>query len=156
MPLEKLDGEAGSTGMTAYKTVLEPPAVKPFASCGHDFPESLCPYCKDEEIGSLRREVERLKSGRFSLEEFQNLCHQHPTTCTPDDVCAFVEGCRDYQVKLFGAANVRKALHRLWQEWTRKYACRECGGLPDPNGLIDHHRGCSKEGTVDRIDAVEP
>lgn len=46
----------------------------------------------------LEREIERLKAGRFTEEEFQNLCHNF----TPDDACRFKKGCEEYQKKLFG------------------------------------------------------
>lgn len=46
----------------------------------------------------LFAEVERLKAGDFTEEEFQNLCHNS----SPDDRCRFEAGCREYQDKLFG------------------------------------------------------
>jgi hypothetical protein len=51
-----------------------------------------------EQVGVLLAEIDRLKAGRFTEEEFQNLCHQF----TPDDRERFEAGCRAYQAKLFG------------------------------------------------------
>ncbi len=42
-------------------------------------------------------EIERLKCGDFTEEEFQNLCHNF----TEEDVCRFKKGCEQYQKKLF-------------------------------------------------------
>jgi hypothetical protein len=50
-------------------------------------------------VGVLLAEVDRLKAGRFTEEEFQDLCH----TFTPDDRERFEAGCRAYWAKLFGA-----------------------------------------------------
>lgn len=50
-------------------------------------------------ICDLLLEVERLKSGRFTPEEFQRLCHNLPENCTRK---TFEKGCREYQNKLFG------------------------------------------------------
>lgn len=44
------------------------------------------------------REIERLKSGQFTLEEFHNLCHDK-FPCSRDE---FDQGCIEYQRKLFG------------------------------------------------------
>lgn len=46
----------------------------------------------------LEQEIIRLKSGNFTEEEFQNLCH----TFTEEDACRFKRGCTAYQEKLFG------------------------------------------------------
>ena len=59
--------------------------------CKHARTPEWCVYC-------LREEVERLKSGNFTEEEFQNLCHN----MTTDDLCRFRKGCEEYQRKLFG------------------------------------------------------
>lgn len=45
------------------------------------------------------QEISRLKSGDFTEEEFQNLCHKF----TEDDACRFRAGCEEYQRKLFGS-----------------------------------------------------
>jgi hypothetical protein len=50
------------------------------------------------EVRRLRLEVERLKRGDFTEEEFQNLCHN----LSEDDEARFKQGCLDYQKKLFG------------------------------------------------------
>lgn len=47
----------------------------------------------------LEIELSRLREGRFTPEEFQNLCHNKDVQ---DGFDAFVSGCRDYQQKLFG------------------------------------------------------
>ena len=49
-------------------------------------------------IRELEREVARLKSGDFTEEEFQNLCHN----LDESDECRFKAGCEAYQAKLFG------------------------------------------------------
>ena len=46
----------------------------------------------------LKSEVERLKNGKFSSEELQNLCHN----LEPTDRKAFLIGCRKEQERLFG------------------------------------------------------
>lgn len=52
-------------------------------------------------IAAERAEVERLKRGEFTREEFQALCHHRDERpgCTAAD---FAAGCREYQAKLFG------------------------------------------------------
>lgn len=47
----------------------------------------------------LAGEVERLKRGDFTDEEFQELCH---SKSLEDGFTAFASGCQDYQKKLFG------------------------------------------------------
>lgn len=54
----------------------------------------------------LESEIERLKEGRFTQEEFQNLCHNFDTS----DVCRFREGCRQYQLQLFGREALNAAV----------------------------------------------
>lgn len=49
---------------------------------------------------ALREENERLKSGRFSPDELQQLCHHLSEQPAQRD--AFLQGCGDYQRKLFG------------------------------------------------------
>lgn len=49
-------------------------------------------------VGTLCKEIERLKAGRFTEGEFQNLCH----TCSEIDCDNFQQGCFRYWVKLFG------------------------------------------------------
>jgi hypothetical protein len=62
-------------------------------------------YEKELELTNLKQqladttaEVERLKSGDFTKEELQNLCHN----LSEDDEQRFRQGCSDYQKKLFG------------------------------------------------------
>lgn len=49
-------------------------------------------------MGLLEKENKRLKSGDFTEEEFQNLCHSFGE----DDYNRFCDGCDEYQKKLFG------------------------------------------------------
>lgn len=68
-----------------------------------DCPHGLHPFnC----IACLRRELERLRRGDFTPEEFQALCHHldERPGCTRE---AFEQGCREYQMKLFGADPIR-------------------------------------------------
>ena len=51
-----------------------------------------------ESLVEARAEIDRLKLGDFTEEEFQNLCHRF----SPDDAARFKAGCEDYQRKLFG------------------------------------------------------
>lgn len=51
-----------------------------------------------EYIARLCAESDRLKAGRFTPEEFQNLCHH----LDENDREAFCKGCAEYQEKLFG------------------------------------------------------
>ena len=53
---------------------------------------------------SLLTEVDRLKRGEFTEEEFQSLCHNF----SEDDACRFRQGCVEYQRKLFGEAETRE------------------------------------------------
>ena len=55
-----------------------------------------------KENEELRAEVERLKAGDFTDEEFQNLCH-----CIPEqNRDEFFKGCAEYQRRLFGVADI--------------------------------------------------
>lgn len=62
--------------------------------------DRLRDFCGDyaEELLELNCEVARLKSGKFTPEEFQNLCHNY----SEDDYEKFCDGCDDWQKKLFG------------------------------------------------------
>jgi hypothetical protein len=55
-------------------------------------------YCIQHDVRILLREIERLKRGDFTEEEFQNLCHNFSEA----DECRFKRGCEEYQRKLFG------------------------------------------------------
>lgn len=59
---------------------------------------NLAPLLADE-VERQAKEIERLKRGDFTPEEFQNLCHNLPEHCTHE---VFDAGCRQYQSKLFG------------------------------------------------------
>lgn len=54
----------------------------------------------------LRREIERLKAGDFTPEEFQALCHNLHLKDEPITPQAFCDGCESYQVKLFGESPI--------------------------------------------------
>ena len=56
----------------------------------------------DVHMHDLIEENHRLKSGNFTEEEFQNLCHN---VSIQEGRARFEEGCRDYQRKLFGPVN---------------------------------------------------
>lgn len=59
-----------------------------------------------------REEIERLKRGDFTPEEFQNLCHNlHKKTALAkvgNLPQVFCDGCEDYQKKLFGFSPITK------------------------------------------------
>jgi hypothetical protein len=55
-------------------------------------------------IDGLVKDIVRLKSGDFTPEELQNLCHSVSET----DKTAFFEGCAAYQRKLFGISHVEE------------------------------------------------
>lgn len=75
----------------------------------------------------LLDEIDRLKRGDFTPEEFQNLCHRRDEKpgCTPED---FFTGCAMYQQKLFGRAafaslmedneRLRAACRMVLNRWT--------------------------------------
>lgn len=50
-----------------------------------------------DEFFEIFDEIQRLKQGNFTEEEFQNLCHNF----SEDDEVRFKQGCIDYQKKLF-------------------------------------------------------
>jgi hypothetical protein len=50
------------------------------------------------EVDELQAEITRLKSGKFTPEELQSLCHG----LSEDDYKAFCDGCDAYQRQLFG------------------------------------------------------
>ncbi len=59
--------------------------------------------CQSEHIDYLTNELDRLRRGDFTSEEFQNLCHNlhERPGCSRAE---FEEGCRAYRAKLFGGA----------------------------------------------------
>lgn len=54
------------------------------------------------DLDYLLGEVDRLRAGRFTEQEFQALCHNLPCTMGPGCRERFEEGCRRYQDQLFG------------------------------------------------------
>lgn len=63
---------------------------------------------KDEDVSwlleALADEVERLRRGEFTPEEFQNLCHNTDVQAGFD---AFADGCESYQQKMFGRCRTK-------------------------------------------------
>lgn len=57
------------------------------------------------KVRALEEEVERLKSGKLTAEEFNNLCHE---TDRPISLEHFAACCKEYQAKLYGEAAVEK------------------------------------------------
>jgi hypothetical protein len=53
-------------------------------------------------------EVDRLKAGRFTPEEFAALCH----CLSEEDACRFKQGCEEYQRRLFGKGAVEEERQR--------------------------------------------
>lgn len=52
-----------------------------------------------QELAAVTQDRDRLLSGNFTPEEFQNLCHNEGVQSGFE---AFVNGCEAYQQKLFG------------------------------------------------------
>src|SRR5688572_4912798 len=105
------------------KTPLEPRPTNIYEVCKiHDFPLELCPFCKDTSIRSLEGEIKRLKEGKFTPEELQNLCHK----LDDSDCRLFLKECREHQLKLFGYKKIREALNQLHKEWIKDYRCTMC------------------------------
>lgn len=61
------------------------------------------------QVNELKEEVVRLKEGRFTEEEFQNLCHT--PGCDTESCGRFQRGCFEYWIKLFGYLPARDTLH---------------------------------------------
>jgi hypothetical protein len=57
-------------------------------------------------VTALCDEVERLRRGEFTSDEFQNLCHNLDETKRSE----FFAGCAEFQRKLFGISAVEQAL----------------------------------------------
>lgn len=67
---------------------------------GHDAGRSIQHTIESKIIAELTSEIQRLKSGDFTEEEFQHLCH-----CIPEsDRERFFQGCLDYQRQILGSA----------------------------------------------------
>lgn len=59
-------------------------------------------------LRSMIDEIVRLRSGRLTPDELQNLCHN----LTPSDRVAFFQGCEAEQRKLFGCGAVEQERQR--------------------------------------------
>ncbi len=57
------------------------------------------------DVSMLLGCVSRVLKGQLNDEELQNLCHN----LGPEDECAFKNGCAEFQKKLFGHLEDRKA-----------------------------------------------
>lgn len=73
-------------------------------------------------IEEAKAEIERLLAGKFTEEEFQDLCHGF----SADDMCRFKQGCQEYWRKLFGDIEpksefirfkISDAKHEKTKEW---------------------------------------
>lgn len=63
----------------------------------------------EERVKWLEEEVARLKEGKFTPEELQNLCHNLPK----ENLVAFGKGCEEYQKSLFGNSYKDKKIRLL-------------------------------------------
>lgn len=72
---------------------------------------------------TLNLEIERLKSGQFTPDELQNLCHN----LSPQQQCAFKFGCEKYQKELFGKGAVEEEMERCirWVEGAEPFIGKE-------------------------------
>jgi hypothetical protein len=80
----------------------------------------------------LKEENERLKSGRFTQAELQNLCH----TFSEQDKKAFCNGCIEYQKKLFGESPTDKLKKAALDVYNNAYYYSDALSTVDSN-LID-------------------
>jgi hypothetical protein len=71
-------------------------------------------------IKDQQEEINRLKEGNFTKEEFQNLCHNKSVQ---EGFNRFRQGCLEYQKKLFGAF---PCFCGEW--WPMNETCPDCGG----------------------------
>lgn len=55
-----------------------------------------------KQLSDSKEEVERLREGKFTPQEFQNLCHNRHFQELGTTAREFFEGCAEYQKKLFG------------------------------------------------------
>lgn len=70
-----------------------------------------------ENLKKSNEEVARLKSGKFTSDELQGICHN----LSVEDECAFKAGCENYQAVLFGKGSLkqeREAVARLVKDYT--------------------------------------
>ncbi len=63
------------------------------------------PHHVASDIANLLDCVSRVLKGQLNDEEFQNLCHN----LSPEDECAFKNGCVEFQKRLFGHLEGREA-----------------------------------------------
>lgn len=73
-------------------------------------------------VEKLREENERLKEGKFTPQEFQNLCHNRHFTQLGTTSHEFYEGCHLYQKQLFGESE-REQLQAEIQNWQKACEC---------------------------------
>jgi 8-oxo-dGTP diphosphatase len=90
--------------------------------------------CDGCRISLLKKEIQRLKAGDFSEEEFQNLCHNFDES----DADRFALGCRDYQKLLFGRC-----------AWSNRCLTGAAMVIRNPDGslLLQQRRGMIGYGT---------
>lgn len=97
---------------------------------GRPLLEGLVANAVRAAIADLEEEIVRLKAGKFTEEEFQNLCHGFQEC----DFLRFRQGCEEYQAKLFGFS--AEARGKRTPEWVEKASkryegqtepCCECG-----------------------------
>lgn len=69
-----------------------------------------------EKFIKMAEENERLRAGKFTRDEWQNLCHDMHESGTPCNLQEFAEGCEMFQIHLYGenaTANLRQENERL-------------------------------------------
>ena len=71
----------------------------------------------DAELERLKLEIERLKSGKFTPEEFQNLCHEDKPVTAKE----FAQGCCEYQRKLFGYSHSERERAKLMLQMQEEF-----------------------------------
>lgn len=78
------------------------------------------------EINRLELEVARLKEGKFTEEEFQNICHNF----SADDLCRFRKGCEDTQRKLFDLKTYQECGGKGYfiERYVGSMWCTSCSG----------------------------
>jgi multidrug resistance efflux pump len=111
-----------------------------------------------DELSTAIAEVERLKRGDFTADEFQNLCHNNTEMEAAGNTAEeFCKGCETYQVKLFGKSPIASLrskldaaealLRRIHGAYTddARYAHRIIiDEIPEmfPPRKLEHHRSC--------------
>jgi hypothetical protein len=76
-------------------------------------------------IDGLEQDICRLREGRFTEEEFQNLCHNFGD----EDVVRFKRGCEEYQRKLFGGRAMHVGIDVDLNELAERVTKREGGAV---------------------------